>query len=404
MARSRGRDGVVVLEVSRLSAVEDVEKIREEWVDLQDGSGTANPFVGPEWTIHWMRSLMPAPDEAWVLTVRDAGRLVGVAPLHLHTYRPGIRRLQMIGSGAPWVSPFEAPAVLAARPVGREVARALVEYLGTQQRSWHLATLALGESSDWPEPGWLAAPDFTVVAYKTTPFVVLALPLGPGGVFGGSRNLKEAVRRARNRLTKQFGADGWTVETLTEPEAVRPAVDELVALHRARSEFTARGDVHPDVLADPDVRAYVLDVIADLAERRRVTVLRLVAGGETLASQLVFTTDTAAFVSISGFRADAWDYSPTNYLQWVLVNDAADRGLSEVNFSSWPTQAKLRWSRTVQARPEFVLIGPGRFAKLVAAPAFLTAAALSDYRREMGVASVGELLRRTRVRVERPGA
>jgi CelD/BcsL family acetyltransferase involved in cellulose biosynthesis len=383
-----------VLDVSRLSSSDDVEKIREEWAELQDGSETVNPFIGPEWTIHWIRSLMPDTDQAWILTVRDAGRLVGVAPMHLHTYRFGIRRLQMIGSGAPWVGPFEAPAVLASQQQGREVARALVEYLGTRQKSWHLLTLALGESSDWPEPGWLATPDFTVVAYKTTPYVVLPLPLGPRGPFGGSRNLKEAVRRARNRLTKRFGADGWQVESVTEPDAVRSASEELVRLHRDRSEFTARGEAHSDVLADPDVRGYVLDVIADLADRRRVMVYRLVAAGETLAAQLVLTTETASFISISGFRSDAWDYSPTNYLQWAAVTDAEERGGVEVNFSAWPTQAKLRWSRTVRATPEFVVIGPGRFAKLVAAPAFLAASALSDYRRELDVGSVRELFRR----------
>lgn len=397
--RIEGRDegdrlcGALVLIASRVSALEDVEKLREEWAELQDSSGTGNPFTGPEWTIQWLRSLMPDTDEVWILTVRDAGRLVGVAPLHLHTYRLGIRRLQMIGSGTPWVGPFEAPAVLAAQHLGRQVAHALFEYLATQRRSWHLVTIALGESGDWPEPAWLPAPDFTVLAYKTTPFVILPLPLAPRGPSEGRRNLKEAVRRARNRLTKQFGADGWQVESVTEPEAVRSAADELVGLHHDRSELTARGEAHRDVLADPQVRTYVLDVIADLAQRRRVTVYRLVAGGETLAAQLVLNTDTASFISLSGFRPDAWDYSPTNYLQWAAVTDAADRGLDEVNFSAWPTQAKLRWSRSVQARPEFVVIGPSRFARLVAAPVFLIASALKHYRRELGVKSVRGLLR-----------
>ena len=138
-----------MLDVTRLSSLEAVEKIREEWIELQDRSGSPNPFVGPEWTIHWLRSLMPDSDEVWVLTVRDEARgLVGVAPMHLRTYRPRIRRLQMIGSGAPWVGPFEAPAVLTAQPQGRQVARALIEYIATQQRSWHLATIALHLKAD----------------------------------------------------------------------------------------------------------------------------------------------------------------------------------------------------------------------------------------------------------------
>ena len=384
----------VSLQVSRLSSLEAVEKLREEWTELHDHSGSLNPFVGPEWAIQWIRSFPPRTDEVWILAVRDADRLVGVAPMHLHTYRLGIRRLQMIGSGPPWVGPFEAPAVLTAQPHARQVARALVEFLAGQRQLWHLVTIALGESSDWLEPGWVNAPDFTVLAYKTTPFVVLPLPLGPRGPSDGRRNLKEAVRRTRNRLTKRFGADSWRIESLSEPDAVRSAIEDLVRLHRARSMFTARGEQHSNVLGDARVRAYVLAVIADLAQRGRVTLYRLVAAGETLAVQLIFTTPTAAFVSISGFRSDAWDYSPTNYLQWAAVTEAADQDLIEVNFSAWPTQAKLRWSRTVRAHTEFVIIGPSRFAKLVAAPAFLTASTLSGYRRELAVSSFGELLRR----------
>jgi hypothetical protein len=138
----------------------------------------------------------------------------------------------------------------------------------------------------------------------------------------------------------------------------------------------------------------MLDVITDLAERKRATIFRLVANGETLAVQLVFNTDTAAFISISGFRMDAWDFSPTNYLQWAAVMDAVERGRVEVNFSSSPTQAKMRWSRKVRVYPEFLLIGPTRFARLVAAPLFLVATALSGYGRELHVWRFGQLVRR----------
>lgn len=387
-------ENFAVLNVSRLCSDHDVEKIRDEWVQLHEESGSVNPFLGPEWTVHWMRNLMSETDEAWVLTVRDAGRLVGVAPLHLHTYRPGIRRLQMIGSGQPWVGPLEMPALLAARGYGRQVARVVTAHLGEHHRSWHLASVSLGETGDWLEPGWLPAEEFTVLNVKSTPYVVLQLPIADRGPGEGRRNLREAVRRARNRLTKQFGADGWTVEGVRDPSVVRTVFEDLVDLHRRRAEYTERGNRHPDQLADPRVRSYLLTVVSELAERGGVTIYRLLAGGHVLAAQLVLHTRTATFISVSGFRGDAWGFSPTNYLQWVAVNDAADRGHSEVNFSAWPTEAKLRWSRTVRGSTEFLVIGPARFSKLVAAPTFLVASALSSYRRELGVRNLRQLARR----------
>lgn len=381
-----------MLAVTRLSHPDDLDKIREEWADLHDQSGSVNPFTGPEWTTRWVRDLLPGSDEVWIVTVRDAGRLVGVAPMHVHPLRLGIRRLQMIGTGPPWVGPFESPELLAAPAYGRQVARAVLEHVTEHHREWHVATIALGDSGDWLEPGWVPAPDFTVVSFKSTPYVVLPLPMESRGPGESRRNLREAVRRARNRLTKAFGTDGWHVEAVTAPEEIRAAAGELVRLHRDRSQLTHRGEQHGDVLADARVRAYFLDVIDALAARDRVTVYRLVAGGETLAAQLVLHSNTGTFISLSGFRDDAWDYSPTNYLQSVAVADAEKRGHTEVNLSAWPTQAKLRWSRSVRVSPEFLVVGPSRFARAVAAPAFLAASALGGYRREVGASSLGALV------------
>lgn len=381
-----------MLAVTRLSDPDDLDKIREEWADLHDRSGSVNPFTGPEWTSRWVRDLMPESDEAWILTARDAGRLVGVAPMHVHPLRFGIRRLQMVGTGHPWVGPFENPEFLAAPTYGRQVARSVLDHVTTHHRAWHVATLALGDSGDWLEPGWVPAPDFTVVSFKSTPYVVLPLPMESRGPGESRRNLREAVRRARNRLTKTFGADGWHVDGVSAPEGVRAAAAELVTLHRDRSQLTGRGEQHGDMLQDDRVRAYLLDVVDELAARDRVTVYRLVAGGETLAAQLVLHSGTGTFISLSGFRDDAWDYSPTNYLQWVAVTDAEKRGHSEVNLSAWPTTAKLRWSRSVRVSPEFLVIGPSRFSKVVAAPAFITGSALGVYRREVGADSLGALL------------
>jgi CelD/BcsL family acetyltransferase involved in cellulose biosynthesis len=381
------------LEAERISSADDLERIRAEWATLHDDSRTTNPFTGPDWVIPWVRKLMPARDEAWIITLRGEGRLLGVAPLHLHRHRFGITRLQMIGANQPWVGPLELPAMLSAPGFGRQVAQGALAHLTAHHQSWDFVTLTLAEGIDWIEPAWLNGPSFTALPHRVTPFVVLSLPLAPRGPADGRRNLKEAVRRARNRLSKQFGADGWHVEKLTEGAAVAVGWSDLVGLHRERSTYTEKGGKHPDVLANPQVHDYVQTVVTDLAGRDRITLYRLVAGGRALAAQLVLRTTSASFISISGFSQDAWEFSPTNYLQWMAVQDAADCGHTEVNLSAWPTTAKLRWSRTIRMHPDFLVVGPARSSWL-AASAFLTAASLQRYREAAGIDGPGDVVRR----------
>lgn len=371
------------LVVERLQRVDELRKLDVEWAGLAHESRTTNPFLGPAWTIPWVGELLPKSDDTWVLTVRSHDRLVGIAPFYLHRYRFGIRRLQMIGSGHPWIGPFEAPAVLAAPGYGRPVGRALFAYLAEHRSSWDLVSISFGDSIAWPEPTWLPKPDFTVVPQQATPFVILPLPLGPRTDDDSRRNLKEAVRRARNRLNRRFGAQGWKIDRLTQPSELRSGFNDLVTLHRARSEYTHKGEKHPDVLADDKIREYMHTVVKDLASRGQVTLYRLVAGNEVLAVQLVLHTATASFLSLSGFQNDAWDFSPTNYLQWVAVDDAAVRGDSEMNLSSWPTQAKLRWSREIRAFQEFLLVGPSRTSRAVA-QVFVLLTAMTRYRQASG--------------------
>lgn len=376
-------NGSADVTVSRMADPDELWKIRDEWADLHDRSESVNPFLGPEWIVHWVRELLPRRDEAWVLVVRSADRLVGVAALQLHRHWSGIRRLQMIGTGPPPIGPFETPAVLAEPAYGRQVARSVAGYLAEHQHAWHIATVALGESSEWLEPGWLPTADFAVLCFKTTPYVILPLPMSPRGPRESRRNLREAVRRSRNRMNGRFGADGWRVERIVEPNDIAAAYRDLARLHGSRAANDKRGLRHTDSLSDTQVHDYLRTVILDLAERKQATIYRLTTAEDVFAAQLVLHTSTATFVSVSGFTDDSWDLSPTTFLQWTAATDAADRGHREFNLSAAPTQAKLRWSHSVRLCPEYLVVRRTFFGRFVAAPLFLVTATLSTLLREL---------------------
>ena len=72
----------------------DDPRFMEEWDGLCDTVG-AHIFLRPEWYAAWSKHLK-GDSEARVLTVRRAGRLVGVAPMKMHTVGPPGCRLVVL--------------------------------------------------------------------------------------------------------------------------------------------------------------------------------------------------------------------------------------------------------------------------------------------------------------------
>jgi CelD/BcsL family acetyltransferase involved in cellulose biosynthesis len=336
-----------------------VRALVEEWQALHETSGDVNPFSGPDWAVTWLEHFSGDPQvEPLVIAVREGDRLVGVAPLHRRTALAGRSAVvKPIGLGTPWIGPYELPSLLAAPGTGRQVARAVVGRLCEEPQTWDWSSLLLGPAAPWLEPEWLPDHSFTVVARQVRAAVVLDLSAGHD-VYAGRRNLKESFRRARNRLTRDFGADGWSVRRVTEHADVPEAFDRLVALHGERADLRDGRPVHADVFTDPRVRAFLRSVVERMALRDRVSVYQLSIGTDVVASQLVLHTGAASYSSVSGAAERAWPYSAVTYLQSLAVQDAQEAGHSRMNLSMGPNQAKLRWTEEVESTTEFGIIGP----------------------------------------------
>ena len=370
----------MALETSVLTRLDQVRAIEGEWAALHDASGARLPFSAPEWGITWLEHFAASgPDSPLVVEVREDGRLLGLAACYRHRMRGGLNRVQPVGTGAEWIGPFEVPSVLAAESRGRDVARAVVEALCGLDPAFDWANVGLGESAPWLEPEWLPSGFTSMVRHVVGAVVVdLGVPR-PEDVLVGHRNLKESLRRARNRLTKEYGADGWEVRRHTEPDAVAAAFAGLVRLHRERAAAEQHREIHADVFASPRALAYVSEVVLRLARRDRVRLYEVAAGEEVLAAQLVLTTATASYSSVSGVSERGWRFSSVTHLQWTGLVEAHAAGHRELNLSIGPNQAKLRWSSDVRHQPDYVVVGPRRRSR-TAYLAAQTAASVRAYR------------------------
>lgn len=92
-------------QVSILRDAASLRALRDEWHALLVRSGAAEIFQTPEWLMAWWDVFGGGDRQLFVIIVRDGDRLMGLAPLLLHTVRSWgptrVRRLEFIGTGEP---------------------------------------------------------------------------------------------------------------------------------------------------------------------------------------------------------------------------------------------------------------------------------------------------------------
>jgi hypothetical protein len=339
---------------------------RAEWDDLFERQrGLANPFCAPEWVEGWYHHFT-RPQDRCLVTVRHLGRLVGVAPFFRDLVSvsrvPLARRLRLVGAGQGG-SLLELPQVLAAPGRERPVLRAVVAATMTddevrQDADW--AEVAVPVQHGWFEPEWAYGTQQPVAFFRpqmSRASVVLELAEDWGSTYAGlKRNVKESLRRSRNRLAR----DGrqWAVERRTA-DLDETVVERLLDLHRERARQDV-GVVHRDAFSDPARRAFVRDVLPALGRRGRATVLELRLEGDVVAVQLALHGPGTTYLHSSGFVPTAWWLGAVTFLQGVVAAEAADRGDGWLNFSPGPNVAKLRWSETLDVHQDFAYGAGGR--------------------------------------------
>ncbi len=385
-AEAAERPGDERYEVARLASHAEIAALRPEWERLYE-AGHQNPFNDPGWLLAWARTYVPVDDDLWVVTVRREGQLVGVLPCYLAAVgRHGLafRSIQLFGclitSGitelpSPLTHPCEDP-----RGVTRTALRYLIDRAPADARA-HWIEITLDRDVPWLEAQWFrpasaAEHPPTIMGKAPRAVVTLPLPTAPEPLVL-KRNVKESVRRARNRLTRT--GKPWSVRAVTGKEEISAAFETLRQLHTARSVLTGK-ESHINSLTGP-AEPFLREAVVDLAGRGRAAIYQLELDGEVIAAQLVLTNTRASYLSVSGLTAEAWSYSPMALIIHTVATDAIARGASRLHLSAGPDEAKLRWSEQVDYYPQFLVVPSTPSARLAFAAYWPLSAALR-YRRE----------------------
>lgn len=382
--------------VSVVRTLDELEALRPEWRMLYEEARPGNPFADPDWLKAWAERFVD-PGELYVVTVRDRDEVTAVAPFFRMSRRIGPRRrltrLQPLGTGHHWRL-TELPEILLQRGLERSLLREIVGFLAHHERDWDWAQITLTPRHGWIEPQWLpeSRPGAgNVLMHKATrPCVVLPLPERPEALDARlKRNVKEALRRARNRLATS-GLD-WSIECASEGEELAEAVRAAIRLHQGRAALDGRPR-HSDYVPDPADHEFLADAVERLAGAGNAHVYTLVIDGEVAAAQVVLRGHGTLFFSLSGLDPRWWDMNALPLLLHRAMTDGIDLGDRLANLSVGPSVAKLRWSEQLELHQDFILVGARRLSRL----------AFSAYwQARAGVVLRGESLYQNKVQAER---
>jgi len=348
------------IQVTRIATLHEARAVMPEWAEFADTAGSRNPFVHPDWLMPWAEHFLRPGEQVWLLMARRRGRLVGVAPFYRCSRVRGIAHsMQLWGTGR-HCNLIELPQLLLDGEQPRAVARALVAGLCSEVRAWDWAMLPL-EDQLWLEPDWLPK-DATVTVLSNTvrPSVVLSISKDRPPTL--KRNLRESLRRARNRLERAY-PHGWSVSCATDRAELLTALPDLAKLHADRSRLPGKKR-HPNVLRRDADRSFLSAAVTAAAEHDGVALYRLLIHSQAVAALLVLRTPDCTYFSVSGMSRDAWRFSPTTLLQGRAIDDAVALGHSWVNLSTGPDTAKLRWSEQLAVNPEFALVPDRPFSRM----------------------------------------
>jgi CelD/BcsL family acetyltransferase involved in cellulose biosynthesis len=362
--------------VTSVISLPEARAFAAEWAELAETAGARNPFTHPDWLMPWAERFLSPGEQIWLLAARRHGQLVGVAPFYRHSWGPGLAHsMQLWGTGR-HSDLIELPQLLLDQESPRMVARALVTRLCAEAAGWDWATVPL-EDPLWLEPEWLPRGGEVMVLAKTVrPCVVLPIDQSRPPV---KRNLRESLRRARNRLDRSYPG-AWVITRATARADLISALPDLARLHQDRSHLAGRKR-HPNLVAQEADWSFLSAAVTASAERGGASIYRLLARGETLAALLALHTREGTYFLLSGMSQEAWEFSPTTLLQGRAIDDAVALGHRWVNLSTGPDSAKLRWSENLMLSPEFVLI-PNRLYSRVAFGAYWQASAAAEILRE----------------------
>jgi len=328
--------------------VDGFDAARVEWNRLVSRLDPPSPFQSWEWQHAWWRHFAsPRSDRLHLLFFRREGELVGIAP-YFERKRFGLAELRPLC----WRDRITEHATLLFPPVDQEeLLNVLWQWLATRRWTSAAVPQVPGEDSLPAEArSQVVGVEEIVFEYLRLPASWEAFEAGLGGSLRG--NL-----RYYPRLMIREGHSHSFAMARTARE-VTAALPVLWGLHSARAAAPT-ANRHLDYLKPARRRAFLLDVVPELAAQGRAGVGLFSMDGQVVSAQLWLEQDGVRYPYYSGFATSATRYSAGMLTTAEVLKDAVASGVTRVEFLRGANHFKSRWGTQTRVDTDVVL-APGR--------------------------------------------
>ncbi len=309
--------------------MEELQERRLQWRELASASEFPTAFADPAWILAWWRDY-GADHEPWSLALEDDdGSLRGLALLALGQTR--LTRTLTFAGGS-WNG---LESLICAPGTEAELCDSLTEALHDRRHEWDLwrvgrlptASVLARELLGGAGPLRAAAHDLRLQPYLELPSDVDAFEAR----FGAKQ--RSTQRRKWRKLTDL----GALARTVSDPEALAPALHTLLELRRRRA--IAQGQRHSHM--DARYERFLLGAVRELLpDRARLWTLEL--DGRLLASRLNLIQGPREHSYMLGLSDDHPNLSPGNSLELHAIRQAIGEGRTELDLGPGRDPYKYR--------------------------------------------------------------
>ena len=322
------------MEVEELRDFDSFLALRDEWDALLEQSPINDAFLTWEWLATWWKHYGHRY-QLRLLTARENGELVGIAPLMLEQRRAfgvRLRVLRNIGVPPPDVGGFIV------RNGDPEVLVAFGEHLVTEAESWDI--LSVREI-----PGGVLDMGAFVACFPASAFAVrldttrhFYVPIeGDWETFfqGLSKNLRKDLRKKVRRLEEQSKLTFCRYVGRDATQAHMRTVFEINEQAR-----------HTHLYRSPVEQAFHLDLAQRTSERGWLDISFLCLDGKPVAYRYGFLYNDCFEDWRTAFDTQYYSLSVGKVLLMFLLQDCFERRLRELHFLRGDEDYKERWQVT----------------------------------------------------------
>ncbi len=286
----------------RVTLIDDLAALRNEWPVLFDSDPAATPFTSFEWLSVWCDH-WAAEGSPWILAVYDGEQLVGLAPF-LRRNRGGLRFLSGLGVGVGnyW-------DVLAAPADRARVLAAVAEDLRRRAREWDAFFMdKLPEESSTVAALQGAGLRLERVTRSSSPRIELPATF-EDYLAGVSSRRRRDIRRSLRKLDDD---DDLTIRVVSDSDELRAAIERWQAL---KVEWWAkRGQALDPEHASARFLDFTVEAVTAMVPQGLAEVWELRHREEIVAIHIGLLDETALYGWLFGFDSRFEELQPGHML------------------------------------------------------------------------------------------